>query len=79
MSFRVALFTIWILIASGSVWFLHGGFGIRVPRTYLSWLPANLNAWILWAWAAVLVVGVSFLVAYVLAKGLHMAAPRLVR
>jgi hypothetical protein len=79
MSFRVVLFALWILIASGSVWFLRGGFGIRVPRAFQSWLPASSNVWILWAWAALLVVGVSLLAAYLLAKGLHMAAPRFVR
>jgi len=79
MSFRVALAIIWILVALGVAWFLHGGFGIRVPHAYQSWLPPNVVTWLLWVWAAALVLGFSFILSYLLAKGLHMAVPRLVR
>ena len=79
MSFRIAFGIIWMLVAVGMAWFLHGGFGIRVPRVYQSWLTPNAVVWVLWAWAAVLILGVSFLLAYLLAKGLHIVAPRLVR
>jgi len=79
MSFRIALAIIWILLAAGMAWLLHGGFGIRVPRAYQSWLTANVVVCVLWAWAAILIFGVSFLLACLLAEGLHIAAPRLVR
>lgn len=79
MSFRIALAIVWILVAAGMAWFLHGGFGIRIAHAYQSWLTPNAVLWVLWVWAAVLILGVSFLLAYLLAKGLHVAAPRLVR
>jgi hypothetical protein len=83
MSFRVALAGIWIVVAIGGIWFLRGGFGIRLPRTVQSWLPANPSPWalwaILWSWAGVLVIGVAFVVAYFLAKGLQIVVPWLVR
>jgi len=79
MSFRVAVATIWALVALLIARSLRGGFGIRIPHAYQSWLPANAGPWLLWVWAAVLIVGGGFLVAYLLAEGIHIAAPRLVR
>lgn len=78
MGFRAALIVTWALVASAGMWLLHGGFGIRVSRAYHSWLPVNVNPWILWLWAVALVGAGSLLVAYLLVKGTQIALPRLI-
>ena len=77
MRFRVALVITWILAALAGIWFLHGGFGIRIPRAFH--VPPAVGFWILWLWAAVFVVGGGFLVAYLLVKAIQIAAPQLIR
>ena len=78
MRFRVAFVVVWALAAVAGMWFLHGGFGIRVPRGYQSWLPANVSPWILWLWALALVGVGSLLVAYLLVRGMQVVLPRLI-
>lgn len=80
MSFRVALASIWFLAASGIfLWLLLGGFGIRISHPYLSWLPIRPGFWLLWVIAGLLSAGCGLIVAYFLAKILHMIAPDFVR
>jgi hypothetical protein len=78
MKFRTVLVVFWILGALGMAWYLRGGFGVRISHAYQRWLPV-LGAWVLWVWAAILIVGVGFVAAYLLAKGLQAAAPQFVR
>ena len=77
MRFRVALAITWMLVAVVGIWFLHGGFGIRIPRAYH--VPPNLGAWILLLWAALLVGGGGLLLAYLIVKAIQIAAPQLLR